>query len=290
MKKLVFSLLLIFLLTSCTQTADEKGLSITGYFASEDNAYTLVPYTIFIKNEGVAAIPELFSKLHTSPSKKLSSPIPMGLSLLDYSILEETCTLKLSPSYNTLSATQKVFLNAVITNTFCQLPGIDCVLISCEEKLTMLSPDEFLTTLPRTRYDSYTVNLYFTTENHTRAVKETKSISISDNTNLEKEVILLLCENSSSEKADSPFPAETKINSVVTIEGTCIIDVSNEFVLNAPHEVQQEKCILFSIVNTLTELPKIDRVKFLIDGQDGYGYTHYDISKPLTNLEDLLNI
>ncbi len=289
MKKLVFLLLSILLLASCTHPINEKSFSVTGYFISDDAPYSLAPYTIPVKNEGLDAIPELFSKLYNPPTKKLSSAIPSGVSLLDYSLLEETCTLKLSPSYNTLSATKKVSFEAAITNSFCQLPGISCVLISCEDNITMLSPDEFLTTLPRTRYDSYTVNLYFATENHTRTVKETKSISISDNTNLVNEVLLLLCGDPSSANTISPFPVGTKINSATTVDGICIIDVSEEFVLNAPHEADQEKTVLFSIVNTLTELPKIDRVRFLIDGEKGYGYTHYNIAEPLTNLEGLLD-
>lgn len=290
MKKFAFFLLIIIFLSSCTGKTSDNMLTISGYYTYEDNAFALTSDTVALKQEGVDAIPELFAKLKAPSSKKLSSPIPRGIELLDHSIIEDTCFLTLSPYYAKLSPTQLVTVNAALTYSMSQLPGIDFVSIKCDNKISVFEQSDFLTTLPLTRYDSYTVNLYFTTKNHTGITKETKSISISDNTNLEKEVIFLLSENPAPAEVESPFPKGTRVNSVSVDEGTCIVDVSEEFITNTPHNPEQEKAILFSIVNTLTELPKIDRVKFLINGEPGFGFAYYDISEPFTNFGNLFGI
>ncbi|MBQ9985754.1 MAG: GerMN domain-containing protein, partial [Oscillospiraceae bacterium] len=54
------------------------------------------------------------------------------------------------------------------------------------------------------------------------------------------------------------------------------------------HENITEALTLYSVVNTVTELPMINRVEFLIDGESVRGYAYYDLTKPFTNSSEFL--
>lgn len=53
----------------------------------------------------------------------------------------------------------------------------------------------------------------------------------------------------------------------VTADGLCIVDFSQELLGEVSGEVIDDNLMVYSIVNTLTEFPTVDRVEFRIDGQ-----------------------
>lgn len=64
------------------------------------------------------------------------------------------------------------------------------------------------------------------------------------------------------------IPSGTKRNGTVKIEaGVATVDLSKEFVENHTGDKSLEQITIFSIVNSLTELKEIQKVKFTIDGQ-----------------------
>ncbi len=64
------------------------------------------------------------------------------------------------------------------------------------------------------------------------------------------------------------MPTDTKRNGIVKIEaGVATVDLSKEFVDNHTGDKNKEQLTIFSIVNSLTELKEIQKVKFTIDGK-----------------------
>jgi len=65
------------------------------------------------------------------------------------------------------------------------------------------------------------------------------------------------------------IPDGTKILNTEIKDDILYIDFSNDFIRNQNLGVETEELILKSIVNTLTELTEINKIKILIDGKEG---------------------
>jgi len=91
-------------------------------------------------------------------------------------------------------------------------------------------------------------------------------------------LINLLITGPESEKLESAIPEGTKVNSCVLKGDTVYVDLSREFINNAPTGIQEESMIIYSIVNTLTELNEVNNVKFLINGEENCSFKDNAIS------------
>ena len=60
-------------------------------------------------------------------------------------------------------------------------------------------------------------------------------------------------------------PEGTKINKISVKENTCYLDLSSDF-MEKRSDISDEVAI-YSVVNTLVELPSINKVQFSIDGK-----------------------
>ncbi len=288
-KKFFILMLLIASFTACTSGPNDNTLTCKLSYFEHNNPNQIVFTESHLKAlTNNDAIKELYSLLSHPSDRKFVSAIPKNVHLLDSSYDDGICNLTLSPTYNDLSADARAALNFALSSTMLTLPETRSLAITCGEETLTFAADSFISTLPQTYYDSYVVNLYYVNKDYTDAVPTEKTIQLSGEKTLERAVVELLMAGSGSADVISPFPTGTVLNDVYIDGGTCIVDVSSQFITSAKHRKEEETTILYSIVNTLTELPKIDSVKFLIDGNDGYGYVYYTLSAPLTNAKELL--
>ncbi len=72
-----------------------------------------------------------------------------------------------------------------------------------------------------------------------------------------------------SKELSPTIPNSTKINSIKIEEDLAIVDFSKDIILDQqiPHSSTTEPLAIFSIVNTLTELPQVKRVRILVEGK-----------------------
>ncbi len=286
MKKTVllfFTLLLLF--SACSYNTDNTKNTCTLYYldAENDSQFISVPGKLgALTAEG--AVSEAFLKLKTPESKKLLPAIPANIKLLALSVSDFVCKTELSSRYEKLPDTTKAAINACLVKTICSIENIDRVIISCDGVVVGdFNANDFLINSPRTYYDVYTVNLYFANADFDGLQADRETISLSPDTTLEHTVISRLLSPSSSGKLRRAVPEGTRLNDVYVSEGMCVVDLSREFVDNVVHDELHEGIAIYSIVNTMTELPMIDSVKILVDGKDTNGYLHYKLSLPLTN-------
>lgn len=110
------------------------------------------------------------------------------------------------------------------------------------------------------------VSLYFPSKETNELKPEARLIDIKELINQPYEKLInLLIEGPKNEKSKKIIPENTKLNKYF-FEGDCItLDFSNEF-LNFAKEDKDN--LINSIVNTLTELTEVNRVRFLIDGNE----------------------
>lgn len=117
------------------------------------------------------------------------------------------------------------------------------------------------------------ISLYFKNIETNSLIAEAKCIDVKE---LYKEpysyLINLLIAGAESEKLESAIPEGTKVNSCTLKGNTVYVDLSKEFIDNAPAGIKEESMALYSIVNTLTELNEVSGVKFLINGEENQAF------------------
>lgn len=90
---------------------------------------------------------------------------------------------------------------------------------------------------------------------------------------------------------EKPLPQGTALlGATVSADGVATIDLSTDFKKNFGGGSAGEQMTMYSIVNTLTTLPNVHSVQFLLDGkkQDGI-LGNLDTSKPLKRNESLIS-
>ena len=94
-------------------------------------------------------------------------------------------------------------------------------------------------------------------------------------------LIGMLLEGPKDSKLKSAIPEGTKIIDAKLNKKCVTINLSKEFVENAPEDVKQKRNMICTIVNTITELNEVQIVKFLIEGEKIEGFEENAIK--LTN-------
>ncbi len=121
--------------------------------------------------------------------------------------------------------------------------------------------------------DKTPVRLYFANKDNTKLKLEIRYVDSPEAKknlgDLASIVINELIKGPSDEKTfRRTVPEEAKLNSPVSISGkVATVDMSKEFKTKHPGGKDAEKMTIYSIVNSLTELEGIEKVKFTIDGK-----------------------
>lgn len=113
------------------------------------------------------------------------------------------------------------------------------------------------------------VLLYFANKEGTKLVAERRYVLASEvKTNLPSTIMKeLLAGPTPGTELKAVIPPGTCVNGTVKVEqGTATVDLSKEFVDNLPKDSGADSMAIFSIVNSLTEVKEINKVRFLIDG------------------------
>lgn len=108
------------------------------------------------------------------------------------------------------------------------------------------------------------VTLYFSAEDNSTLKKEEREIQVTDGAVL-KACVLALIEGPKTQGLRSNIPEGTKLLGVNLKDKVAIVDFSKEFAaVNGNAEITER----FSVVNTLTGIKGVDRVKIRVEGKD----------------------
>jgi germination protein M len=131
------------------------------------------------------------------------------------------------------------------------------------------------------------VVLYFTDEDFSGLVAEKRLIE--KHHNVLESVLQELLRGPKLSSHYNPLPESTRLNGVFTESGIVYVDLSHEMKDGQSGGTTQELLSIFSIVDTLTSLPDVKRIKILIDGKEETTLCgHIDISEPLERDEKLI--
>ncbi len=271
------------LCTGCQKNSDEdyKGYYIFGLDANETKvAYE--KYTPVSKNTE-ELVEEFLNKMSDKPEDVyMKNAVPDDVTIDNYVISEEgSLSIYFNSSYGNYTGVPEILRRAAIVKTLCQVPGVEDVQFyvagqplttSSMEAVGIMTASQFIdNTGGETSYkQNATLNMYFSDYKGTALVEVPVEITYDATIPLEQLAIEQLMKGPYSieginKKSVLPtIPAGTRLNNVTVKENTCYVDFSSDF-LNKRKSVTSDVAI-YSVVNTLVELPAINKVQFSIDG------------------------
>ena len=201
---------------------------------------------------------------NTLPDGKVTCEIKGEILILDF-----------DDHYKSVTGIEEVLKRGAVVKTLCQIPGIKFLQFSINgigltvnnSPVGNMSPDSFIDNIGKGAdyVSEEEIYIYYTDASGSKLKKDTV-LAKSDGTKLIEELAI---ENllKSPDKIGyySVFNDDVKLNSVMINDKKCYVDFSEEF-LTKKSGVTAEATI-YSIVNTLCEIPSVNQVLITVNGE-----------------------
>uniref|UniRef100_UPI00307F2AAF GerMN domain-containing protein n=1 Tax=Enterocloster sp. TaxID=2719315 RepID=UPI00307F2AAF len=222
-----------------------------------------------------ALVQELRSRRETVPAElDCQSAIPERVETITFRIEENVLYLFVDANYALMDSVREILCRAALTKTLTQIQGIDYLSIYCAEQpivdgtgnpVGMLSASDFVEGIRDVNsFEKTELTLYFSNAAGDGLVEEKREVMRNTNTSLEKLIVGQLIEGPREPDSYPTLPPDMKLLNVMVSESVCSINLDSAF-LNNSLEVR-EYIPIYSIVNSLSELPTVSRVQIRING------------------------
>lgn len=269
-------LLTVALLTACSGKDNEAGKlknEYQVYYIDGKSSGIVSEAYLPMGNTKEQLVKELLEVLQIDPSNMVyKRAIPEDIAILDYSIINDQLIINFDSKYSELKGIAEVLCRATIVKTVCQVQGIDFVLFNVNGQplidsngvQTGLMTAEFF--IENTGAETnYKVTLYFANETGDLLKKIERSIFYTGTSSIEELVINQIINGPTEIGLYATIPEGTTLLNVSTKESICYVDLNEKYLEKLPGI--SDDVAIYSIVNSLVELPGINRVQFRINGQ-----------------------
>ena len=264
----------------------EDKLVSEDYFAKEDKTDKLVK--------------ELIGRLTSIPDGiTLKKPIPDEVKIKGIKIKDDCVTINFSETYKQITGISEILRRACVVKTLCQIDGINKVEYTIEDQPLMyselnpvgaMSADDFIdnTGGETTYYQNVQVSLYYTDLEGKKLFQTRHNVEFDGTISLEELVVRqLLAGPLEDDKLSPVLPAGTKINKVSLKDGICYVDFSKEFLEG--RDGVYDDVIVYSVVNSLSDIGNVSKVQFWIDGKPVSSYREtVQIDLPIERKFDII--
>ena len=297
-------LILIFCLTGCGSKDNHTSKEYLIYDVDKDenkvNSYSMDVEETEIKD----ILQVLFRALKQNPeSTGYKSAIPEGVDLIGYSLNEDQLILDFSVEYHDLNPIQEVLSRAAIVQTLCQVDGIRFVSFKVESEplmsgsgyqIGLMSADQFVDNAGDeiNSTERAELTLYFADKDGNRLVPHTVECVYNSNISMDKLVVERRMDGpengDSDESGYATIGSDTQILSVTMQDGVCYVNLNGGF-LNRKGNVTPEVAV-YSIVDSLTEIPGVNRVQISIEGNSDLNYMEtISLSQPFEKNTEIID-
>lgn len=239
---------------------------------------------------GEALARELLDRLKTSPdSSKLRQAIPTNVEVNGIKSDGSYLTIDFGETYKNMSVTEEVLARAAVVRTLLQIPEYSLISFTVNAEPLRTSEGALIGNMTEDSFvenpgeqinasTQSTIKLYFSSTDGKSLVEETRVVTHSSSLSMEKLIMEQLIDGPKTSKARTTIPMATKIVNISIADGVCYVSLDNSF-QNQDQEVREE-IVLYSIVNSLTELPVVTKVQLSINGDTkGFCRYTYELSK-----------
>ncbi len=201
-----------------------------------------------------------------------------------WDIKDNKVIVYLNSIYEEYTSSQKMGVRASLVYSLTQLVSIDEVEFYVDGQSLKTATGEAVGPIrtnnisqtilvPNPPNTSCTLTLYFSNGSG-MLEKEERSIMVSNTDQIEKYVVEELLNGPKLNNLKSTLPEDLKVKDAVTVKGVCRIDLSfdtrSKFFDSADNKMEM---MIYSIVNSLAELPQVNKVAIFNDGKSVSTFT-----------------
>lgn len=284
----VLGLLLLTGVSACGRNRQESGDSYNIYYVNKEGTRVVsVEYVTDTEAGDREALLQEFLVQLQDTAEKPEYISPLSESFQGYMLNEGQMNLDFNETYVNQEPILEVLCRAAVVRTLTQIEGIDTITFSVgNEALTdavgvpvgAMTADSFIDNAG-TEINAYVdaeFKLYFANEAGDRLVEVTRNVVYNSNISMERQVVEELIKGPKKDSSVGGEAGYPTINPAVTIlsvtakDRVCYVDLSEEFLTPVDHVASET--VLYSIVNSLVELPGINRVQISINGDTDVTY------------------
>ena len=283
------------------KTGAEPGNTGTGYniyyINNEETKLKAVGYQLVSTTED-GIIQECLDALEVNPDDKNYKPViaaPVRVERYSYDKGSRTLSLYFYEEYNQMSKTSEMLVRAAIVKTLTQFSGIiDYVSFNVggewmtdEEGNTLRMKDsDYISEITSNldHLEDANLCLYFASEDGSGLVRTYTTLKYYDTASMAAVVLDALMRGPTAEGCCPVLSVNTQVKNVYVKDGVCQVDFNQGFLEKIDN--QDFKLNVYGVVNSLTELEDVERVRITVDGQavtdapDGVILTNTLTAKP----------
>ncbi len=228
------------------------------------------------------SVEELLMKLEEVPEDMdLKRTIPENVKLLGYSLDRQQLYLDFSAEYLSLDKATEVLVRAAIVKTMSQVDGVRFIGFRVTGEplkdsrgivIGLMNENTFLDNMGSEENATKisTLNLYFANKSGDKLKNQSCVVEYNANVAVEKVVVEQLIAGPTEDGYYPTIPKDTKVMSVTSKDGVCYVNLDTGFTSQG-YDVLGTVTI-YSIVNSLTDLPGIQSVQILVNGETNMNY------------------
>lgn len=284
MKKIRILMLLTMLLAIVSGCAKEEApLEGTVLYYLNKDATAIVPVSFEMTGDGPEVkVEEFLAKLEETPENvDLRRTIPENVKVLNYVLDRKQLYLDFSAEYLNMDKATEVLVRAAIVKTMVQVEEVSFIGIRVAGEplkdskgtgIGLMNENTFLDNMGSEENATKIVNLnlYFANKAGDKLKSQSTVIEYNANVAVEKVVVEQLIAGPTEQGYYATIPKDTKVMSVTTKDGVCYVNLDTGFTAQG-YDVLGTVTI-YSIVNSLTDLPGITTVQILVNGETSITY------------------
>ena len=269
------------ILFGCGKEAERKSRYNIFYLNKEETKLVPVDYAPG-SEDGERMIGDMILMLSSIPeSVDYKKPLAEGVKVLSWSLSNGQLQLNFNNEYARMDQVTEVLCRAAVVRTLAQVEEVDFISFYVgdaplvDKSGTPVGPmtGESFIENPGEQINSIqtaTITLYFADEEGDGLVKEVQERHYSSNISMEKLVMEQLIKGPIGSVGVSAIPSGTKLVSVSVLDGVCFVNLDEGF-LNQNFEIE-EGVVIYSIVDSLVELPNVNKVQISVNGDTNLTY------------------
>lgn len=273
---------ILLLLSGCGAKEEKKAEYQIYYLNAEKTKLSAKAYSNKKEEDTKEQVKEFLKSLSTDPEDTdYRKPIPNDVEIVKSQIEKDQLSIWFDSDYYNMDAASEILCRAAIVKTLTQIEDISCVsfyvgdapLVDEKNNIVGLMTGESFVENPGEQINAIQtaeITLYFSNEKGDGLVMEKQKVHYNSNISMEKLIIENLLDGPKEEKGKSAIPSGTNLLSVTTVDGVCYVNFDSGF-LNQNYEIQ-EPIVIYSIVDSLSELSTVSRVQISVNGSTKGAY------------------
>lgn len=277
----MFLFLIVLVTLGCADQKKEDSKYVLYYINSSSTGIDQKDYEMKA-TESFDMVKELLKELKdSSHGIDYQSAIPENVSVVSFDLTDSQLSIFFDTNYHKMSASRELLCRAAVVKTLLQVSGVqslsfyvdgapltnkDGTIVGVMNSDTFIdNPGKEINNLPKTN-----ITLYFANKTGDQLVPEKESVHSSATTSVEKLIVERLLEGPRNSDLLGTIPSGTKLINVSLADGICYVNLDDGF-LNQNYKIKEE-IVIYSIVDSLTELPEVNKVQISVNGNSSMNY------------------